>query len=251
MKKIKLLCLPYAGGSASMYMEWEKYLDPSIEVVPLELAGRGRRINQSLYSSVEEAVEDLLKMVDDEIDQGSYAIFGHSMGAMLAYELAVKIREKKWNEPLHLFFSGRGAPNVQPKDEKNYHLLEDEEFKLKLKEMGGTPPEFFKYPELVELFIPLLRNDFKISSTYFTKRNLMPFDCNFSIFIGKEEDISAQSAESWKEHTMGICSLYYLNGGHFFINKDTQALVKLVNRELIGSVGIHNDPVNLILNSLN
>lgn len=250
MKTTKLLCLPYAGGSASMYLEWEKFLSPSIEVVPLELAGRGRRINQSLYTSVEEAIDDILKMAEEHIKEGSYAIFGHSMGAMLAYELAMKIREKGWNEPVHLFFSGRGAPDVTPNDKKDYHLLEDEEFKLKLKDMGGTPPEFFKYPELVELFIPLLRNDFKIASTYFTERTPMPFSCNFSIFIGKEEDISAKSAEGWKKHTLGICSVYYLNGGHFFINKETKSLATLVNRELTESIKIANHTENLILNTI-
>ena len=91
MKKIKLFCFPYAGGSAAAYNKWRQYLDKHIELRPVELAGRGRRIYDPLYQSIEEAVDDVYQLISPELAKGPYAFFGHSMGGIIAYELAYKI----------------------------------------------------------------------------------------------------------------------------------------------------------------
>ena len=97
----------------------------------VELAGRGKRIYDPLYQSIEEAVNDVYSKISHELTKGPYAIFGHSMGGIIAYELAYKIRDNHLPEPLHIFFSGRGAPHIPDEDEEWWHHLPDDEFKEK------------------------------------------------------------------------------------------------------------------------
>ncbi|MCU0287008.1 MAG: thioesterase domain-containing protein, partial [Acidobacteria bacterium] len=129
MKKFKLFCLPYAGGSAAIYNKWRPYLDKRIELVPLDLAGRGRRIYDPLYDSIAEAVEDIYNMIEKQLEDVPYSFFGHSMGGIMVYELAQKIRNLQRPQPIHIFIAGRGAPDIPGEDEKIFHKLPEDQFK--------------------------------------------------------------------------------------------------------------------------
>lgn len=142
MSRIKLFCLPYAGGSSIIFRPWQQYISPGIELVPVELAGRGSRILDKRYENASEAVDDTFAFIQKEIDQSPYSLFGHSMGCMIIYDLAKKIREKGLRPPLHLFFSGRGAPSVK-RTEKKFHLMNDDDFQNEILALGGTPPRIF------------------------------------------------------------------------------------------------------------
>ena len=233
-KKIKLFCFPYAGGSASAYNKWKQYLDKNIELYTVELAGRGRRIYDPLYNSMAEAVDDVYKIIGSQITDVPYCFFGHSMGGIIAYELALKIRELKKPQPIHIFFSGRGAPHVRGSgDEKNIHTLSEEEFKKEIIELGGTPKEFFEHPELLDVLLPMLRSDFKIAECYQGKNAIVPFDHDITVFIGKEEDVTAEQMHGWREQTSGICTIHYFNGDHFFVNEETKKVVEIINKILL------------------
>lgn len=234
MLNIKLFCFPYAGGSASIYSRWQPYFNShnGIELVPIELTGRGRRIHEPLYPDLMQAVEDLYELISNDIKSAPYAFFGHSLGGLLVYELAQKIKQLQIRQPLHLFFSGRGAPNIEIK-RKKYHLMNDEEFKDEVIKLGGTPPEFFDHPELTELFLPLLKNDFKLAETNLAQRELNPFKCDISIFSGKEDDkICQEQIDGWKLHTGANCSVHYFEGGHFFLHDEIPEISKLINNAL-------------------
>lgn len=234
MSKIKLFCLPYAGGSAAIYKKWEELLLPDIELVAIELAGRGRRSNEGLYADVPAAVEDIYGILLPHLREGlPYALFGHSMGAMLAYEVSQKIQANGYPGPTHLFFSGRGAPHIRSKKEKMYYLMPDEEFKKEILNLGGTPREFFDYPELVDYMMPILKNDFKMSETAPLNEQIAPLKCPFTVFIGKEEDqITPESATGWFLHTSEMCTLHYLNGGHFFIHDMYPKMTSIIRTQL-------------------
>ncbi|AMQ01640.1 Thioesterase [Pedobacter cryoconitis] len=233
MKKIKLFCIPYAGGSATIYTKWNRHLSPSVELNAIELAGRGSRIQERLYQNISEAVEDIFKVISKDIGQSPYAIFGHSMGAMLSYKLVQRIRDAGYAEPLHIFFSGRGAPGIKRDDLKKYHLMNDEEFKEAIIKLGGTPPEFFEHPELMEMFLPLLKNDFKLSESDEIHADLRPFDQNLTVFLGKDEDLTAEQCNNWKKHTYKLCNIHYFNGGHFFLHNETKQITKIINNVLL------------------
>lgn len=232
-KKFNLFCFPYAGGSSAVFNKWRQYLDKRIEMFAVELAGRGRRIYDPLYDSIEEAVEDVYKIVSGLSDGTPYAIFGHSMGGIITYELAQKIRALKQPPPLHIFFSGRGAPHVPRDNDKMFHKMPEKEFKKEIIDLGGTPKEFFEHPELIDVLLPTLRSDFKIAETYEKSKDIKPLDYDITIFIGKEEEVTAEQMHGWKEHTNKVCTVHYFEGKHFFINEKIEKIVKIINRTLL------------------
>jgi medium-chain acyl-[acyl-carrier-protein] hydrolase len=236
MSSIKLFCFPYAGGSSIIYNKWKHYLDPRIEIIPVELAGRGKRIQETLYKDVPDAIDDVYNIVSKELKGSSYALFGHSMGGMISYKLSQKLRENKYPDPVHIFFSGRSAPHVKRENETKYHLLEGDDFKKEVSSLGGTPPDFFDHPELLEVFLPILKNDFKLAETDNHIGEIHPLDCPISIFLGKDEDLISDQCDGWKKHTKKICTIHYFEGGHFFINTETVQIAKLINNTLFGDV---------------
>lgn len=239
MSKIKLFCLPYAGGSAAIFNEWMQYLDTNIELIPIELAGRGRRINEPLYADIQTVVDDVCEIVCETINSNPFALFGHSMGGMISYQLCQKMREKNYQQPIHVFFSGRSAPHIKRPDEKRYHLMEESKFKEEVINLGGTPPEFFEHPELLEVFLPVLKNDFKLSETADDHNGMInPLDSNISVFIGKDDDLTTEQCNGWKMHTKKLCSVHYFDGGHFFLHEKTEQMVGIINYTLLNGTYI-------------
>jgi medium-chain acyl-[acyl-carrier-protein] hydrolase len=238
MNKIKLFCFPYAGGSAVVFSKWKQYLDPAIELRPVELAGRGIRIQEPMYNDVPDVIEDVYNLLKEEIKDNLYSLYGHSMGAMICYELAQKIRKNNLLSPIHIFFSGRGAPHVQRLEDKKYHLMPEEEFKKKIIGLGGTPPEFFNHPELIEMFLPLLRNDLKLAEKDLNHEKIHPLDCNITVLLGKEDFLSAEQCDGWKKHTTGLCTIHHLRGDHFFLHKETAQILRFINNTLLGEIYI-------------
>ncbi|WP_103070891.1 thioesterase II family protein [Aquimarina sediminis] len=230
-KKIKLFCLPYAGGSASIYTKWKPRLAKNIELCPVELAGRGRRISDSFYTNLNEAVENIYDLIKDDILEYDYAFYGHSMGALLTYEFLQKVALLGLKPPIHAFFSGRNAPHTA-RTRRKYSSMSPSEFEEEILALGGTPPEFFAYPELRELFIPLLRSDFSIAETIVDRPNITPLKSNISVLIGKNEDISPDQVNGWKLHTDKKCSIYYIKGGHFFLQDQKDTIVDIINTTL-------------------
>lgn len=147
--------------AAASFNKWKDYIDKEIEVVPIELSGRGARIDQKLYDTLEEAVEDVYNIIKNEIDDFNYAIYGHSMGSWIALELCYKIEKERRKPPVHLFVSGKEAPFTKEKKE-DIHLLNDKELEKRLIELGGTPKYIFDNEELKKIFLPIIRADYKI-----------------------------------------------------------------------------------------
>jgi len=218
-----------------MFNRWRRWLDDHIQLNAVELSGRGKRIYGPLYNSLEEAVDDVYRMISGELEPRPYAFFGHSMGAIIAYELAYKIREMNLPPPVHIFFSGRGAPHIPGEDGDMWYNLPDEEFKQNVIDLGGTPKEFFDHPELLEVLVPMLRSDFKLAETYLHSGEVHPFDHDISVFLGRDEEISAQQIQGWKDHTKKNCAIHFLEGGHFFVNSLTDRLLKIINTTLLRS----------------
>ncbi|QNU66696.1 thioesterase [Ruminiclostridium herbifermentans] len=233
MNKIKLFCLPYAGGSSLVYKKWENYLDNSIKLNMLELAGRGSRSKEPYYNSMEEAVEDIFSIVKANTDDNEYAIFGHSMGTILAYKLAAKIKDSNMKQPLHLFISGRYPPNIK-KEERNIYLLPEEEFIQEVKSRGGLPEKLFRYEALLQKAIETLRADFKILETGGYQPIIKKVDCNISVLSGKEDSLSEEfDISMWREYTEKECSFYVFEGGHFYIHNNAEGIVNIINKTLM------------------
>jgi surfactin synthase thioesterase subunit len=236
MNKIKLFCFPFAGGSAAVFNKWRTLLDKNIEFNPIELAGRGRRIREPLYGSIDDAVADVFNIINTQIKNAPFAFYGHSMGTAIAFELTYKLREQNLPEPGHLFFSGRGAPHMPDDDKKKYHLMPDDEFKEEMIKLGGTAKEFFEHPELLEVFLPLLRNDLKINESYVYKEKPGKLNCSITILNGiRDEDVTSEEVAEWKIHTNRNCTFHNFPGDHFFINDESEKIVQIINNTLAPS----------------
>ncbi|HEY9062718.1 MAG TPA: thioesterase domain-containing protein [Pseudobacteroides sp.] len=233
MKRIKLFFLPYAGGTASVYLSWRKCLDQSIDIKPVELAGRGKRINEPLYKRVDEAAEDIFKVMSKEIGEGKYAIFGHSMGAILAFEIAKKINQANLKKPEHIFFSGRSALDSLA-EPKYIYTLNDDQFIKSIIKYGGTNKEVFENDALKAIFLPILRADFSMVERYKFQNNNFRLGCDITILNGTEDKlVSFGDLKNWESLTYGSCKFYEFTEGHFFINKYKQEICKIISETLV------------------
>ena len=224
-----LFCLPYAGGSKLIYTNWQKHLNPSIKFEPIELKGRGKRGDENFYESFNEAIDDLFLRIKEKITHNKYAIFGHSLGGLLTYELYYKICDEHLPQPKHLFFSGNVAPSVR--ELKELHKLPDNQFMKEIIDLGGTPEEVLKNEELRSLVLPILRSDIKLNENYVYKERKEKIACDVTVLNGKEEDISLEKLLEWKNHCVSF-KIHMVEGNHFFINSDIENIMQIINFEL-------------------
>lgn len=219
---MKLFCLPYAGASAAIYMKWKKALEPVAECVPLELAGRGVRSKEPFYEGMEDASEDVLEQIMRRADGMPYAAFGHSMGGMILYEVARKIRQRGLQPPSALIFSGRPAPDT-PRTEDPIHDLPTDEFADKIVAIGATSKEIFSMPALKNVFVPVLRADFRLVETYrYVEAEPLPW--RLTAIAGTEEKWTDAELEAWHRHTSEGCRIVRLPGDHFYWQQDAESL---------------------------
>jgi medium-chain acyl-[acyl-carrier-protein] hydrolase len=228
--RVRLFCFPYAGGGATIYRAWASALPASVEVVPVQLPGRGRRLGEPAFESVDELVPALAQALLPYFDL-PFVFFGHSMGATISFELARHLRRERGLQPKHLFVSGRRPPHVPNSNPRTYDLPDDE-FIQTLRDLNGTPKEVTEHPELMELMLPLLRADFAICETY-TYRPEGPLECPLSVYGGMQDtDVPRERLEAWREMTTGRFSLRIFPGDHFFLTSSEPLLLSAVGREL-------------------
>ncbi len=230
LEKITLFCFPYAGGSANIYRNWADTMPVSVNVCPVHLPGRGSRMREQSYTSLAALVNDLAVHLLPFMEK-PFAFFGHSMGAMISFELARKLRREHGLSPVQLFISGRRAPQIPDTDPITYNLPE-KEFIEELLRLKGTPTEVLEHPELMQLLLPLLRTDFQICQTYRYQPDT-PLECPMMVFGGLDDvGVSREVLEPWEELTSGAFSLRMLPGDHFFVHTSEGVILQAVARQL-------------------
>ncbi|HEX9734271.1 MAG TPA: alpha/beta fold hydrolase [Thermoanaerobaculia bacterium] len=229
--RLRLFCFPYAGGGASIYRTWQAALPPEVEVCPVQPPGRENRLSEERFLRVGPFAAAICDALAPLLDL-PFALFGHSLGAVVGYETALKLRDEAGKSPLCLLVSARRAPRVPPDDEPTYDLP-DAEFRAKLQELEGTPEEVLVHPELMQLVEPLLRADFELNDTY-EPSDRPPLACPVTAFGGLEDpDVAREQLEPWREVTRGPFRLRMFAGGHFFLQEQQQALLAAVAQELM------------------
>lgn len=226
-----LLCLPYAGGSEFIYNKWKCHLDKSINLYAIQLKGRGKRFNEAFYESLVEAVDDIFNNIKDKIYDNDYALYGHSMGSLLAYELYYKIISMKFRKPKHIFFSGYKAPCIIREREYTY-TLPDDEFTKEVMRLGGTPQEVMNNKELLQIFLPIIRSDFRMLETYNYEKKEEKIECDVSILNGKQDSINLEEILAWKNHVCRGFKVFNFEGNHFFINNNVANITSIINTTL-------------------
>ena len=227
---LRLFCLPYAGGDAAVFSAWSADLPESVEVCPVMLPGRAGRIAEPLLDSMTLLVGALAKGLADWTGR-PFALFGHSTGALVAFELARRL-EQEGRFPAQLFISGCGAPQLPPGRPGRLHDLPAADLLERLRALGGMPDAMLANPELRDLFLPILRADFKLTETY-RYQPAVPLRCPITAFTGQQDRfVSRQSAEAWHDQTSGAFALYTLPSDHLFLISDRQSLLQLLALKL-------------------
>lgn len=211
----KLFCFPYAGGSAEVYRSWQRWFPEQVDVCLVHLPGRGKRMNEPAFTHVAPLAKAIVDRIADEIGV-PYALYGHSMGATIAFEVARELARRRCNGPRHLFVSGNRAPQWPRTEPQTFHLPHDE-FVAALKRLNGTPTEILDNPELMELFIGVLRADFQMVETYeYSPEERL--SCPITVYGGIDDtSVPQASCRAWQEQTTAHCKLTMVKGDHFFI----------------------------------
>jgi medium-chain acyl-[acyl-carrier-protein] hydrolase len=215
-----------------LYYAWKTYLDHHVELFPVELAGRGQRRLTPQYQTFDEAVVDVYEAIRNRVDDMPYALFGHSMGNWLVYELSHLISAGGHRQPVHLFLSGRRAPTI-PHVGPMLHTLPDGEFVEALVQLGGVSRELFEDDSMRELFLANIRADLKITETYAYADRGRLIETPVSVLSGKgDSTISVRDLFAWRPLVAGPCSICTVDGGHFFITQNAAGVTKVVNQTL-------------------
>jgi medium-chain acyl-[acyl-carrier-protein] hydrolase len=227
--RVRLFCFPYAGGSISIYAGWPRML-PDVEVRPVQLPGRGARLRDIPIARIEALIETAAPVFEAMLDR-PYALFGHSMGALIAFEMARAFRQRGWRMPTRLYVSGRRAPHL-PGDDLVDAAAPDAQFIDDVRALAGTPPQVLGSAELMNLVLPALRADFQLVGSY----RYLPGEalaCPITVLGGCDDRESSPGyLEGWAQHTLGPTEVIMYDGGHFFLQTSESAVLDLVRTSL-------------------
>ncbi|PWB33154.1 thioesterase [Pseudomonas sp. SDI] len=219
MSSLTLLCLPYSGASAMLYSRWRRKLPAWLNVRPVELPGRGARLGEPLQTDMQALARQLAQEQRLAVSQ-PYAILGHSLGALLAFELAHELQALGCQAPVALFACGTAAPTRREeydgpdwREPKSDAVLIDE-----LRTLQGTPEEVLANQELMSLTLPVLRADFLLCGRY-QYRSRAPLRCPLHVLGGETDRASEAQLLAWRQESLGDFALEIFPGGHFFIHE--------------------------------
>ena len=223
--RLRLLLLPHAGGGASMFRGWADALPPDVEVCPVQLPGRENRVGERAFDRMDPLVQALAEVLERWRDL-PYTVFGHSNGALVGFELARLARRTGTPGPVHLFASGRRAPDV-PSRLPDVHGLPDAELIAELGRLGGLPAQVTQHSELMQLLLPLLRADMALIETYeYRAEPRVPIPV--TAYTGTDDPrVSLEDAQAWERHTTGGFRMRVFPGDHFYLSGSSQVLATL------------------------
>lgn len=228
--RLRLFCLPHAGASAAIYREWAAQLPDDVEIWPVQLPGRGARLAEPAFEDTGSAVAALAEVLQPHLDL-PFALFGHSMGATLSFELSRTLRDMYGLLAAHLFVSARHAPAARAPTPP-IHTLDDRRFLAAVAAYGGMHAEILASEEMLRLVLPSLRADFKLAETY-VYRGPARLDTPITVLYGKR-DFSLPEAltAGWRLETRARCTRHANEGDHFFVVSHRQEVLRRVCAEI-------------------
>ncbi|MBM4088663.1 MAG: thioesterase [Planctomycetes bacterium] len=223
---VGLFCFPHAGGSAASFRLWGWETPDTVEVFPIQYPGRQNRFREPPYTRLLDLVADLTAELEPLLAP-PFALFGHSLGALVAFEVARHLRRQGSTLPQHLFLSGRAAPHLRS-DEPPIHTLPDP---LLVDEVSrryqGIPDVVLQNQELLALLLPMLRADIAMAETY-QCRDEPPLDCPMTVFGGVDDTIDQDELDAWRAYTTRQFAVRMLPGDHFFFDSARRLLLPAI-----------------------
>ncbi|MFJ9536542.1 thioesterase II family protein [Streptomyces sp. NPDC101225] len=231
----RLVCFPHAGGSATAFKDLAQRLPAGFDVLCVQYPGRQDRYHEEPFTAVAPLVEAVAAELAGEIAAAPgrpYALFGHSMGALLAFETArVLAGRGELPQPRRLFLSGRGGPAT---GRVPYHLFDDSDVLADVRRLGGTDQAMLEDPDLLELVLPALRADYRALGTYRWQGGA-PLATPVTALTGDSDPMmSVEDADTWQAHTSGDFTVQVFPGGHFYLFDQLDAVAAAVTGDLLG-----------------
>ncbi|QBF27520.1 thioesterase [Pseudomonas tructae] len=232
MSALTLLCLPYSGASAMVYSRWRRKLPAWLNLRPVELPGRGARLGEPLLTDMQVLARQLASEQRLAASQ-PYALLGHSLGALLAFELAHELQALGCPPPVALFACGTAAPTRREDyDGGNWREPKSDEVLInELRTLQGTPEEVLANQELMSLTLPVLRADFLLCGRY-VYRQRPPLQCPVHVLGGEDDKASQAQLLAWRQESVGDFSLEIFPGGHFFIHEHEERVLGVLSAAL-------------------
>jgi surfactin synthase thioesterase subunit len=210
-----------------MFREWDEHLGPDIDVLAAQLPGRENRIAESAFDSLEPLVDAVHTGLRAHLDR-PFALFGHSMGALLAYALTRRLVVAGGPRPEVLFVSGYPAAHLPPDDSGDVHRLDDDALIERMRDYAGTPPEVLDDPELARMLLPTIRADFEVCETY-SHVAAPPLPVDIVAFAGRADaEAAPESMVRWFELGSAQFTLHCVDGGHFFLQQSLGVVLDVV-----------------------
>ncbi|SIO44363.1 thioesterase II family protein [Paraburkholderia phenazinium] len=263
LQPVRLFCLPHAGGNAMLYRRWAQRLPRGVQVEPLELPGHGARRALPAHTEWPALVDALLVDLEGRLDgEMPFAVFGHSMGALVGLELIHALRERHGLAPVWFGASGSVAPRRR-KRETHWLDCTHDAMVDRLRELGGTPAELLEDRDFIDFVLPLLRADFHLCGTYRRELNdeagiaqtsprltvRSPLDCPVDVFMGRDDSATAcvEDVAAWREETRATCVLHRFDGGHFYLDGAPEPVLARVATSLADALAqsAHAAPARL------
>ncbi|HCH00620.1 MAG TPA: thioesterase [Vibrio sp.] len=213
--KVRLICFPYAGGSASVFHSWLQWLPEWVELHAVQLPGRAERMAEPNIKNMKDYIQGIRSELVALTDK-PYALFGHSMGALAAFETSVMLHEAKLPQPEHCLFSAALSPHRQNRM-KPISDLPQQAFVEELKKLNGTPEQVFNTPGLLDFCLPYIRADFSVVEQFTTEfSGQLP--CKSTVIYGSEDKMNGNDMQEWQSFFTQEVDIKEFTGGHFFIH---------------------------------
>ena len=233
--RIRVFCFPYAGGSATLFRDWPKKLPEDIELTGVQLPGRAFRLKDPPYTQMSSLLDELENQIGPHLDV-PFVFWGHSFGALLAFELVRRFEKKGRALPLLVVLSGRRAPHL-PKTGFDVRSMDDEEFIDELRKLGGTPEEIINNRRLMNLVLPALRADFELLHQWKHEPG-ETLAVPLRVAGGKDDTpIKEEDLEAWGQYTRSGFSVHMFKGGHFYVHDAEDELLPWLSRTLANLSG--------------
>jgi medium-chain acyl-[acyl-carrier-protein] hydrolase len=227
--RLRLVCFPHAGAGTSAYRGWAERLAPAVRVSAVRLPGREDRIREPRYRRIEPLLDALLPVLEGAL-RGPFAFFGHSMGALIAYEAARRLRTGSAARPVHLFLSGLAAPQMP---DRRVHIarLPEDDFISAVRRLNGFPASVARNPDLMRLFAPALRDDIGLCESHVHAPG-PPLGCPISVFGGTQDDIWQSDLKQWRVQTSATFRMRMLPGDHLFVIAQRERVTQAILEDL-------------------
>ncbi|TVX91696.1 thioesterase II family protein [Paenibacillus agilis] len=229
---VRLICFPYAGGSPSLYRSWSDAFDSSVEVVSVHLPGRGARLMEPPITQIDILVTCISQGLIRVLGEMPFAFFGHSMGALISFEMTRHLQEQYGLRPEHLFVSARSSPHTPRREKTERHKLGDQQLKDTIKNWNGTPEWVLHNEELMNMALPIIRGDLELCETY-CYQDKGKLDVPITAFAGANDPmVSVEEMAQWGEVTESTFDLVEMEGDHFYIHHSMNRLASVIQQQL-------------------